>query len=145
MFVISFYIFSAFLSFTDYKKFLVPNNMIISMSVMMLVFGVLESKLYMSSILLSITVLLFFIALMLIDRKMILGGGDIKYMMLVALFLGLQPFALFLVFTGILQTIALLYVKKVRKRRMAPMVPLMFLSTIIVNILVYKDIYPFKF
>ena len=145
MFVISFYIFSAFLSFTDYKKFLVPNNMIISMTVMMLVFGILESKLYMSSILLSITVLLFFIALMLIDRKMILGGGDIKYMILVALFLGLQPFALFLVFTGIFQTIALLYVKKIRKRRIAPMVPLMFLSTIIVNILVYKDIYPFKF
>lgn len=145
MFIISFYIFSAFLSFTDFKKFLVPNNLIITMTIMLLVFGFLESKLYISSIILSFAVLLFFIALMLIDRKMILGGGDIKYMMIVAFYLGLQSFALFLVFTGILQTLALLYMKKVRNRKIAPMVPMMFLSTIIVEILVYKDIYPFKF
>lgn len=144
MFVISFYIFSLFLSYTDFKKFLVPNDIIITMSIMLLVFGLMESKLYISSIILSLVVLFFFIAVMLINRQMILGGGDIKYVMIVALYLGIKPFALFLVITGILQTFALLYVQKVKKRKIAPMVPMMFLSTVIVDILVVKEIYPFK-
>lgn len=145
MFIISFYIFSLFLSFTDYKKFIVPNNIVIAMSIMMLVFGFIESKIYISSIVLSLIVLIFFIVLMLIKPKMILGGGDIKYMMIIALFLGVQAFALFLIITGLLQTIALLYIQKVRKRRIAPMVPIMFISTIIVEILVLNEYYPFKF
>lgn len=145
MFVISFYIFSAFLSFTDFKKFLVPNNIIITMSIMMIIYGLLDSKLYISSIILSVAVLLFFIVIMLLKPQMILGGGDIKYMMVVALYLGIQPFALFLVITGILQTLALLYMQKIRGRKIAPMVPMMFLSTIIVDVLVVKDIYPFRF
>lgn len=145
MFVISFYIFSLFLSYTDYKKFLVPNNIMITMAIMMLVFGLLESKIYLSSIALMVVVLLFFVGIMLINRQMILGGGDIKYMMVVALYLGIKPFALFLVATGIFQTIALLYMQKIRKRKIAPMVPMMFLATIIVDILVVKGIYPFKF
>lgn len=145
MFIISFYIFSIFLSFTDFKKFLVPNDIIITMLIMLLVFGLFESKLYISSIILGLGVLLFFIALMLLNRQMILGGGDIKYMIVVALYLGVQPFALFLVITGIFQTFALLYMQKIKKRKIAPMVPMMFLSTVIVDILVVKDIYPFKF
>lgn len=145
MFVISFYIFSLFLSYTDFKKFLVPNNLIITMFIMLFVFGFLESKLYISSIILSLLVLLFFIAIMLINRQIILGGGDIKYMMVVALYLGIQSFALFLVVTGLLQTLTLLYTQKVKKRRIAPMVPMMFLSTILVEILVALQLYPFKF
>lgn len=145
MFTIIFYIFSIFLSYTDFKKFLVPNNILITMSIMLLIFGLFESKLYISSIILSLLVLLFFIVIMLLNRQLILGGGDIKYMMVAALYLGVQPFALFLVITGIFQTLALLYMQKVRKRKIAPMVPMMFLSTIIVDILVVKDIYPFKF
>lgn len=145
MFVISFYIFSLFLSYTDFKKFLVPNNLIITMFIMLFVFGFLESKLYISSIILSLSVLLFFIAIMLINRQIILGGGDIKYMMIVALYLGIQSFALFLVVTGLLQTLTLLYTQKVKKRRIAPMVPIMFLSTILVEILVALQLYPFKF
>jgi len=145
MFVISFYIFSIFLSFTDFKKFLVPNDLIITMSIMLFVFGFFESKLYISSIILSLAVLFFFISIMLINRQIILGGGDIKYMMIVALYLGLQHFALFLVITGLLQTFSLIYMQKVRKRRIAPMVPMMFLSTIIVEILVTSHLYPFKF
>lgn len=145
MFVIIFYIFSIFLSYTDYKKFLVPNNLILSMATMLLLFGLIESKIYISSIILSIIVLFFFIAIMLINRQIILGGGDIKYMMIVALYLGLQSFALFLVITGLLQTFTLVYVQKVKKRRIAPMVPMMFLSTIIVEVLVTLHLYPFKF
>uniref|UniRef100_UPI0040486256 prepilin peptidase n=1 Tax=Aliarcobacter sp. TaxID=2321116 RepID=UPI0040486256 len=145
MFIISFYIFSIFLSFTDFKRFLVPNNLIISMATMLLIFGFIESKLYISSIILSLLVLLFFIAIMLINRQIILGGGDIKYMMIIALYLGVQSFALFLVITGLLQTLALLYIQNIKKRKIAPMVPMMFLSVIIVEILVILNLYPFKF
>jgi Flp pilus assembly protein protease CpaA len=145
VFAISFYIFSTFLSFTDYKKFLVPNNLILSMATMLFIFGFIESKIYISSIILSLFVLLFFIAIMLINRQIILGGGDIKYMMIVALYLGIQSFALFLVITGLLQTFALIYVQYVKKKKIAPMVPIMFLSTIIVEVLVTLHLYPFKF
>lgn len=109
---------------------------------MLLIFGLFEKKIYVSSIVLVLGVLLFFIAVMLINRHLILGGGDIKYMMVVALYLGISSFALFLVITGILQTLALLYVQKIRKRKIAPMVPMMFLSTIIVELSVAFHLYP---
>lgn len=143
MFTISFYIFSIFLSYTDFKRFVVPNNIVIAMTIMMLIFGYLESKIYISSILLSLGVLLFFILIILLKRDMILGGGDIKYMMIIALYLDIQSFALFLVFTGTLQTLSLLYIQKIRKHKIAPMVPLMFLSVVIVDILVLTKVYPF--
>jgi leader peptidase (prepilin peptidase) / N-methyltransferase len=113
------------------------------MAGMLLVFGLIGSKLYISSIILSFAVLLFFICIILINRQLILGGGDIKYMMIVALYLGVQSFALFLVITGLLQTFALIYVQYIKKRKVAPMVPIMFLSTIIVEILVFNGFYPF--
>lgn len=133
MFTISFYIFSSFLSFTDYKKFLVPNNILIAMALMMIVFGLLNQNLYISSIVLSVLILLFFILLLLINPTQILGGGDIKYMMIVGLYLGVKLFPLFLIISGVLQTITLLYMKKIRKRRVAPMVPIMFFSVIIIE------------
>jgi leader peptidase (prepilin peptidase)/N-methyltransferase len=145
MFAISFYIFSSLLSYTDFKKFIVPNNILIAMSIMLIVFGIFESKIYISSIVLTLIVLLFFIAIILLKPQMILGGGDIKYMMVVAFYLGLQPFALFLVITGLLQSFALLYVQNIKKRKIAPMVPMMFLSVIIVEALVHFGIYPFRF
>ena len=145
MFTIIFYIFSLLLSYFDFKRFLVPNDIVISMSFMMIVFGFLNSNIYMSSIILCFVVLLFFIILLLINRHIILGGGDIKYMMIVALYLGVEPFALFLVVTGILQTITLLFIQKIKKRRIAPMVPVMFLSVVIVDILTLFKFYPFIF
>lgn len=144
MFSISFYIFSLFLSCTDFKKFLVPNDLLITMSIMLLTFGFLDSKIYISSIVLSLIVLLFFCAIMLINRNIILGGGDIKYMMLVALYLPLKSFALFLLVTGILQSLALLYVQQIKKRKIAPMVPMMFLAVVIVELLVLAELYPLK-
>ncbi len=144
MFTISFYIFSLFLSYTDFTRFIVPNILLGAMTFMLLIFGLFEKKIYISSIVLVLGVLLFFIAVMLINRQLILGGGDIKYMMVVALYLGLSSFALFLVITGILQTLSLLYVQKIRKRRVAPMVPMMFLSTVIVDLSVAFHFYPFK-
>ncbi len=144
MFSISFYIFSLFLSYTDFKKFLVPNDLVLTMTLMLLIFGFLDSKIYISSIVLSLGVLIFFSVLMLINRNMILGGGDIKYMMLIALFLPLKSFALFLLITGVLQTLILLYMQRIRKRKIAPMVPMMFLAVILVELLVLADLYPIK-
>jgi len=62
---------------------------------MLLIFGFLEKKIYISSVILVLIVLLFFIVIMLLNKEMILGGGDIKYMMAVALYLGVSSFALF--------------------------------------------------
>jgi prepilin signal peptidase PulO-like enzyme (type II secretory pathway) len=115
------------------------------MGLMLLVFGFFESKIYISSVVLSLIILLFFIAIMLINRQFIIGGGDIKYMMIVGLYLGVSSFALFLIVTGILQTFALLYKQKIEKRKTAPMVPVMFLSVIIVEVLVYYSFYTIKF
>lgn len=144
MFAISFYIFSLFLSYTDFTRFIVPNHLLGTMSFMLLTFGLLEKKLYISSLVLVAVVLLFFIAIMLVNRQLILGGGDIKYMMVIALYLGIPSFALFLVITGILQTFSLLYVQKIRKRKVAPMVPMMFLSVIITELSVFFGLYPLK-
>ena len=144
MFAINFYIFSAFLSYTDLKKFIVPNTTLLSMVIMMLIFGLFESKITSSSILLSLSILLFFIVLLLLSPKTILGGGDIKYMMVIGLYLGVEAFALFLIVTGVLQSLALLYVQKVKMRKIAPMVPIMFLSVIIVETLIALEIYTLK-
>lgn len=111
---------------------------------MLLTFGLLEKKIYISSLVLVFVVLLFFIAIMLVNRQLILGGGDIKYMMVVALYLGLSSFALFLIITGIVQTLALLYVQIIKKRKIAPMVPMMFLSVILTELCVIFNLYPFK-
>ena len=115
------------------------------MTLMLLVFGFSESKIYISSIVLSLIILIFFVIIMLINRQFIVGGGDIKYMMIVGLYLGLSPFALFLIVTGILQTITLLYVQNVNKRKIAPMVPVMFLSVILTEILIKYNVYTIKF
>lgn len=66
-------------------------------------------------------------------------------MMIVGLYLGVSSFALFLIVTGILQTFALLYKQKIEKRKIAPMVPMMFLSVIIVELLVKFGFYTIKF
>ncbi|WP_164968648.1 prepilin peptidase [Arcobacter sp. F155] len=145
MFTIVFYIFSSFLAFLDYKKFLIPNNILLAMSVMLITFGLLESKIYISSIILSLLVLLFFVVILLLNRTQILGGGDIKYMMVIALYLGVKPFAVFLVVTGLVQTFALLYKQMLMKRRVAPMAPAMFISVAIVDMMIYFKIYPSLF
>lgn len=142
MFLISFYIFSSFLTYTDYKKFLVPNNLLIAMSLMMVIFGFLNQNLYTSSIILSFVILLFFIVLLLLNPTQILGGGDIKYMMIIGLYLGVTLFPIFLIITGILQTLTLLYMKRIKKRRIAPMVPVMFFSVIIVDMVVLLNLFP---
>jgi len=131
LFYFTFYIFSLLLSYTDCTKFIVPNIIVGTMALMMFYFGWIEDKIYISSFIVPSLILLFFIIILLIMPKTILGGGDIKYMMVVGLFLPYLVFPLFLLVSGVLQTLALLYAKKVKKRRVVAMVPLMFISVLI--------------
>ena len=142
LFSVVFYIFSVLLSYTDCTRFKVPNVIVGTMSVMLLFFGIIEDKIYLSSFIVPLIILSFFIAILLLMPKMILGGGDIKYMMIVGFYLPYLVFPLFLLISGVLQTITLLYAQKVRKRRVVAMVPVMFASVVIAQILVYFDLYP---
>lgn len=76
---------------------------------------------------------------MLVLPNMILGGGDIKYIMVIALYLEPLTFPLFILFTGITQTLFLLYFQKYKKRRTAPMAPAIFFAVILT--LCLKDIF----
>lgn len=73
---------------------------------------------------------------------MILGGGDIKYMMLIALYLNPYLFPLFILLTGVVQTLFLLFFQKFKRRRVAPMVPAMFIATALSELANYLGVYP---
>jgi len=73
---------------------------------------------------------------------MILGGGDIKYMMLIALYLNPFLFSLFILLTGIIQTCFLIFFQKFKRRRVAPMVPAMFLAVILCELAFTIGVYP---
>ena len=142
MFSFSFYIFSVLLSYTDCTRFRVPNVLLGTMSLILVYFGLIEDKIYLSSFIVPFLVLLFFIAVLLFLPKMILGGGDIKYMMVVGLFLPYLVFPLFLLVTGVLQTLALVYKQFYQKRRIVAMVPVMFASVVLTQLIVYLGFYP---
>lgn len=143
MFVITFYIFSLFLSFTDYKYYLVPNTMTKTMLALMVLFGLMEGELRVNSIIVSLIVIVFFVVLILIDKKMTLGGGDIKYIALVALFLSPLAFAYFLIVSGVLQAIHLTFTKNVLKKSEAYMVPAIFAAAVITDVAFKNGVLPF--
>lgn len=143
MFTITFYIFSLFLSFTDYKYYLVPNIMTKSMLALMVIFGLLEGTLHINSIIVAFIVIVFFVVLILIDKKMTLGGGDIKYIALVALYLSPLEFAYFLILSGILQTLHLTYTKVVLKKNEGYMVPAIFLAAMLTDVAFKNGLLPF--
>ena len=89
MFEIIFYLFSSILAYLDYKKFIVPNKILFIFLIMLLISGLLENKLNIISFYISFALLIFFSTLLILKPKLILGGGDIKYMMIVSIFL--QP------------------------------------------------------
>jgi Flp pilus assembly protein protease CpaA len=120
----------------------VPNKILALMTLLLLCFGLIEDKIYLSSFIVPSLILVFFIAMLLLFPKSILGGGDIKYMMVVGLFLPYVIFPLFLLVTGVLQTFVLLYKQKIKKRRVAAMVPIMFISVIITQLIVHFGFYP---
>ncbi len=127
MFEIIFYVFSILLAYLDYKKFIVPNNILLTLFIMLIIFGLFEDRLNINSFFISFALLILFSALMVLNQKMILGGGDIKYIMVVAIFLEPILFPFFLIITGIVQTIFLIYAQIVQKKQKAAMVPAMLL------------------
>lgn len=104
------------------------------MGVMLLIFGILESKVYLNSIILCFITFILFVILILYKRQIVFGGGDIKYIMIVALFLNIEAFGYFLFITGIFQSLLMIFFNRVLKRNIVPMVPSMFLSVIIIDI-----------
>lgn len=75
--------------------------------------------------------------------KTILGGGDIKYMMIIAIYLEPLYFPLFLLLSGLVQMLFLLFFTKFKKRKVAPMAPAMFLAVIITVVLTRLEYYSF--
>lgn len=139
---ISFYIFSTILAFLDCKRYIVPNNILVTLLLFILIFGYFEEHLNIISFIISLSVLLFFVIILLINRKIILGGGDIKYMMVVALYINPLVFPLFILLTGIVQTLFLLFYQKLKGRRVAPMVPAMLIATALSELLYIWGVYP---
>ena len=143
MFEIIFYVFSLVLAYLDYKKYIVPNNILITMFAMLIIFGLLEDRLNLYSFFISFALLLFFSGLILINRKMVLGGGDIKYIMVVAIFLEPILFPFFLIITGIVQSFFLIFMKLVKNKQIAAMVPAMLISVVISVWLYQSPLFPF--
>jgi len=142
MFITLFYIFSLLLSYTDCTKFKVSNIFLLRMIIMLLFIGLIEEKIYISSFIVPTIILSFFVLLIILKPTMILGGGDIKYMMIIAFFLPYILFPLFLIVTGILQSLALLYTQQIKRRRIVAMVPIMFFSVVLTQIIALFGYYP---
>ena len=143
MFTISFYVFSALLSYTDGTRYKVPNLTLGTLLLFLLIFGFFESRLSLYSFAIALCVLALFMGLILINKTMILGGGDIKYMVVVAVYLNPLVFPLFLIVTGVIQTLFLLYFQKIQKRRVAPMIPAIFFSALMSEMAWILKVYPF--
>ncbi|XOB62607.1 prepilin peptidase [Campylobacterota bacterium DY0563] len=130
IFHLSFFIFSLFLTYTDCKQYIIPNLIIFTLFLFLIIFGFLENQLNLYSIIISFSILFFFIFFILLFPKVILGGGDIKYIIAIGLYLEPLSFPYFLIFSGIFQTIFLFYYKSIKKRRVAPMAAPIFFSVI---------------
>lgn len=140
MFSISFYIFSILVSYTDCTRYRIPNITLTALLSFLLIFGIFEDKLhYMSFIIVVIIFVL--IILIIVKTKIIIGGGDIKYLMLIVIYLDPIQLPLFMIVTGLVQTSFLIYYQQIRKRRFAPMAPAIFLSVIVMDILANYGVY----
>ena len=143
LFYISFYLFSLLLSYLDCTRYRIPNITIITLTLFLISFGFLENQINLYSFILPLLILSFFVIMLLIMPKMILGGGDIKYMMVIGLYLEPLLFPLFLISTGITQMFFLIYYQNFKKRKTSPMAPAMFLAVVISEVLSSLNIYPF--
>ncbi|QDF27869.1 prepilin peptidase [Halarcobacter anaerophilus] len=130
IFHISFYIFSFFLLYFDCKKRIIPNALLGTLLVFLFIFGYFEDKLNLFSFLNLFVITLFYIIVLLLFPKQILGGGDIKYMAVSTLYLEPSHFPFFLIIAGLVQMFFLIYFKKIKKRRSAPMAPAILLAVV---------------
>ena len=127
-----FYIFSLFLSYNDCKSYTVPNFLVFTMFLMMLVFGFIESKIIFSSIVLSVLVLIFFIIVLLIKPTMILGGGDIKLAFVIGYALGFRLSLIAIILSSFLALPYSVASLKLQKNNEVPFGPFLVSSLFIV-------------
>lgn len=143
LFHLSFYIFSFLLSYTDCTRYKIPNITLSTLLIFLIIFGYLENQLNLYSFIISTLILIFFVIILLVMPKSILGGGDIKYMMVIAIYIEPLLFPLFLLFTGLIQMLFLIFFQKIKKRRVAPMAPAMFISVILTKLFFILGFYSF--
>ena len=142
MYEIIFYVFSFLLAYLDFKKYIVPNSILLTLLIMLIIFGLLESRLNINSFFIAFALLSFFSALILINKKMILGGGDIKYIMLVSIFLEPILFPFFLIITGVVQSLFLIFTQLICKKEKTAMVPAMLVSVLMSQWLYTSNYFP---
>jgi len=130
------------LAYLDFKKYIVPNSILLTLFCMLIIFGLLENRLNINSFFIAFALLVFFSGLMLINRKMILGGGDIKYIMVVAIFLEPILFPFFLIITGVVQSLFLIFIQFICKKEKTAMVPGMLLSVLLSQWLYTSSYFP---
>lgn len=133
-FYFSFYLFSLLLSYTDYKSFIVPNVIIVTMLVMLLFFGIVEERISYLNFFWPVALLIFLGLLYIINPKLYMAGGDVKYLMVTGIYIDFILFPYFLLLCALLQFFVQVYVQKVKKRRYVAMIPVMFLSVIVVDL-----------
>ncbi len=141
IFTLSFYIFSVLLSYLDCTRYKIPNLTLFTLLLFLIIFGLIENELKLYSFAISLIILVFFVIILLIMPKSILGGGDIKYMMVIAIYLDPILFPHFLLLTGLMQLFFLLYFQKIKKRKVAPMAPAMFLAVIGTEVFEISSLY----
>ena len=128
MFAFTFYFFSFILAYFDCKRRLVPNIILVAQVTLLALFGYFDAHIAIYSLLIPLFILFFFVIILLIKPSMILGGGDIKYMMVAGFYLEPLLFPFFLLISGIVQMLFLIFFQKFKKRRTAPMVPAMLIA-----------------
>ncbi len=130
---ISFYIFSVVLSYFDIKERKGPNIIMSTLFLFVIVFGFLENKITQLSIVCFFIMFILFCLVLLLNRKAIIGGADIKYLLIITLYLKPIEFAYLLIISGVIQTIIIIYFKKIKKRRTSPMIPTIFFSVLLIQ------------
>lgn len=140
MFVsLAFYIVSSFLIYFDCKRYIVPNELVGVLLLFVVLFGLINGTLNFHGFIVAFGLLMFFFLLYLLKFGYV-GGGDIKYLLVVSIYLEPLGFAYFLVICGFVQILFLVFYKRIKKRRFAPMVPAMVLSVLIYEILSYLNL-----
>lgn len=104
------------------------------MFVMLLYFGIVEKRIIFLNFFWPIAIISFLAILYTINRRLYIAGGDVKYLMLVGFYLEANIFIYFLLLFVLSQFFVLQYIRKVKKRRYAAMVPVMFFSVVVVDV-----------
>jgi Flp pilus assembly protein protease CpaA len=101
---------------------------------MIVTFGLLDGSATIYYVILPLFLIMFFYIVYLFGLGFV-GGGDIKYLILISMYIN-HPlkFAWYLIISGILQLLFLLFYQKVKKRRFVPMVPAMFVAVVLCDI-----------